>query len=180
MTSWNPFTWFRWGVDWGAAVDLEIEIVKQLNAIFGTHRTRLDAFTPEERARIEDALGQKIDWDGGPIKASERELRIRDRVFLGSQISLVVSGVAVVGALGAKAAPLGAGSVTAGAAELGIGSKAVMATGLGAGTWPALLVNGKVYVARFHEIAWQMSARGEVQKYGMAIIDASGRVVGWK
>jgi RHS repeat-associated protein len=66
------------------------------------------------------------------------------------------------------------------AATLGIGSQAVVSPGLGAGVWPALLVNGTVYVARFHQVAWEMANHGEVQKYGMVIIDAAGKVIGWR
>jgi hypothetical protein len=86
---WNPFTWFSWGIDWSEAVDQELAIVRQLNLIFGTAHTRLDQFTAEERARIEQALGQKFNWEeASAIRVSERELQIRDKVLLGSQVSL--------------------------------------------------------------------------------------------
>ena len=66
------------------------------------------------------------------------------------------------------------------ATQLGIGAQAVVAPGLSSGAYPALLINGTVYVARFHDIAWRMAGRAEpVAKYGIAIIDATGKVVGW-
>lgn len=55
-----------------------------------------------------------------------------------------------------------------------------MQPGLSAGTYPALLVNGTVYVARFHSIAWEMAGKLPDQKYGMVVIDAAGRVLEWK
>ncbi|GAB6188008.1 hypothetical protein [Thermopirellula anaerolimosa] len=92
---WNPFTWFGWGIDWSEAVDQEIELVRQLNQTFGTAHTRLDQFTAEERARIEQALGRKFNWEqASAIRASERELQIRDKVLLGSQVSLAGAAVA--------------------------------------------------------------------------------------
>ncbi|NOX55757.1 MAG: hypothetical protein GXP27_15210, partial [Planctomycetes bacterium] len=69
------------------------------------------------------------------------------------------------------------------AAKLGIGTRAVVAEGLtdlAQGAWPAVLVEGKVYVARFHAEAWRLAGRGPVQKYGMVVLDAAGRVLGWK
>ncbi|MBC7352017.1 MAG: hypothetical protein H5U08_06635 [Thermogutta sp.] len=73
---WNPFAWFNWGIDWSEAVDEELAIVRQLNQTFGTRHTRLDQFTAEERARIEQALGQKFNWEAASaIRASELEPR---------------------------------------------------------------------------------------------------------
>jgi len=77
---------------------------------------------------------------------------------------------------------IASGAITAAAtadAGVGVGTQAVLAPGLSEGTWPALLVDGKVYAARFHNIAWDLAGRGNVQKYGMAIIDETGKVVGW-
>ncbi|ASV73585.1 hypothetical protein THTE_0983 [Thermogutta terrifontis] len=66
-----------------------------MNQTFGTRHTRLDQFTAEERARIEQALGQKFNWEAASaIRASDQELRVRDKVLLGSQVSLVAAGVA--------------------------------------------------------------------------------------
>ena len=45
----------------------------------------------------------------------------------------------------------------AAAGSLGVGSTAVVAPGLGAGTYPALLINGTVYVARFHVLASELA-----------------------
>ncbi|GIW97582.1 MAG: hypothetical protein KatS3mg111_0915 [Pirellulaceae bacterium] len=92
---WNPFTWFDWGIDWSEAVDEELAIVRQLNQTFGTTHTRLDKFTAEERARIEQALGQKFNWEAASaIRASEQALRARDKVLRSSEVSFVVAGVA--------------------------------------------------------------------------------------
>jgi RHS repeat-associated protein len=69
------------------------------------------------------------------------------------------------------------------AAAMGVGTTAVVGPGLGPGTYPALLINGVVYVHRFHVLALELAggtaASGAVQKYGMVIIDASGKVIGW-
>jgi len=78
-------------------------------------------------------------------------------------------------ATGGTAAATGAAATS----TLGIGSQAVVTGGLGAGTYPALIVDGTVYVARFHNIAWQAAGYGAETKYGMAIIDAAGIVIGW-
>ena len=67
--------------------------------------------------------------------------------------------------------------VTLGAEQALVGSTAVVATGLGAGTYPALVVNGTVYVARFHNVAWQLAGYGTETFYGLATIDALGRVI---
>lgn len=94
---------------------------------------------------------------------------------------LVVAGVNPV-IWGGTGAAVGGGAAAGGtaAAELGIGTQAVVAPGLGAGSYPGLLINGTVYVARFHEIAWQMAGRAEpIAKYGIAIVDATGKVIGW-
>jgi hypothetical protein len=72
------------------------------------------------------------------------------------------------------------GGISAGAAEFGIGTHAVVAPGLGSGSYPGLLIGSTVYVARFHEVAWEMAGRAEpVVKYGIAVIDATGKVIGW-
>ncbi len=60
-----------------------------------------------------------------------------------------------------------------------VGSQAIVAPGLGAGPWPALVVNGRVFVARFHDLAWQASGRGFVQAYGAVVIDSTGKVIRW-
>jgi hypothetical protein len=71
------------------------------------------------------------------------------------------------------------GGVAATSGTLGIGTQAVVVGELGAGTYPALIVDGTVYVARFHNVAWQAANYGTETKYGMAIIDAAGKVIGW-
>lgn len=92
-------------------------------------------------------------------------------------------GCLIGGALGLSqvGALLAAGRATAAAAVTArvIGTRALVAPGLGAGTWPALIVGGRVYIARFHNIAWEAAGRGTVQAYGMAVIDAAGRVIRW-
>jgi hypothetical protein len=56
----------------------------------------------------------------------------------------------------------------------------VVAPGLGAGTYCGLEVNGVVYVARAHVVCWEMAGQtGVVGKYGIVIIDAAGKVIGW-
>lgn len=67
---------------------------------------------------------------------------------------LVVAGVNPV-IWGGTGAAVGGGATAGGtaAAELGIGTQAVVAPGLGAGSYPGLLINETVYVARFHGIA---------------------------
>lgn len=104
-------------------------------------------------------------------------------------VGIVAGGEVVlgVGNLGGSAtagggAVAGGGVVAGGTvvSELGIGTQAVVAPGLGAGSYPGLLINGTVYVARFHEIAWQVAGRAEpIVKYGIAIVDATGKVIGW-
>ena len=44
-------------------------------------------------------------------------------------------------------------------------------------TYPAIIVNGVVYIARFHNIAWRAAKCGEETFYGMATIDAGGKVI---
>ena len=97
---------------------------------------------------------------------------------------LAIAGVDVViwggGAAAGGGTAGGAAAGGAAAGELGVGTTAVVAEGLGAGSYPALLINGTVYVGRFHEIAWQLAGRAEpIAKYGIAIIDATGKVIGW-
>jgi RHS repeat-associated protein len=75
---------------------------------------------------------------------------------------------------------VGEGVRTVAPSSLGVGSRAVVAPGLRAGEYPALLVDGRVYVARMHEVAWELAGRtGEVQKYGIAEIDDAGTVIRW-
>ena len=131
---WNPFTWYNWGIDWSDAVDQELAVVQQLNATFGTKHTRLDAFTREERARIEKALRRKFDWEGSSaIRASEQELKTRDKVLATSEGCLVMSGVADGAALGGVAAGAAGGVSAYGTTLLGGGTAAeASAAGLGA------------------------------------------------
>jgi len=56
-----------------------------------------------------------------------------------------------------------------------VGMPAVVWPHLRAGTYPALVVDGKVHVARMHLLAWELSGRqGVEQFYGFAEIDATG------
>ena len=90
--------------------------------------------------------------------------------------NFLASAVFAESLLGGSLAGSGAGAASA----LGIGSQAVVQSGLGAGSWPAIMVNGQVYVARFHCIAWELAGkRGVETKYGFATIDAAGKVLGW-
>lgn len=72
---------------------------------------------------IEKALGQRFNWEGASaIRASERELKIRDKVLLGSQVSLAAAGVADAAAGGiaiVEATALGGTPV----AEFTVGSR---------------------------------------------------------
>jgi len=100
-----------------------------LNKMFGTRHVRLDGFTPEERVQIETALGQKIDWEGGAIRASQGALETRDKVLVGSKVAAYGSGAAAGAALGAHFLGFGAsattGAVAAGdAAPMGLSSVA--------------------------------------------------------
>ena len=59
-----------------------------------------------------------------------------------------------------------------------VGKQAVVSTHLKAGTYTALVVDGKVYVARMHISAWELAGKQGVELfYGFAEIDASGNVV---
>ena len=61
-----------------------------------------------------------------------------------------------------------------------IGSQATVPAHLPANTWPALVVDGRVYVAGMHNDAWAAAGYNpNVQAYGFATIDAAGRVVRW-
>ena len=58
------------------------------------------------------------------------------------------------------------------------GKQAVVSPHLKAGTYPALVVDGEVYVARMHITAWELAGKqGVEQFYGFAEIDAAGNVV---
>jgi len=49
---------------------------------------------------------------------------------------------------------------------------------LPAGVCPALVIDGKVYVGRMHDVAWELAGqKGVVQFYGHEEIDAAGNVV---
>jgi hypothetical protein len=72
----------------------------------------------------------------------------------------------------------GTAATTSGAeAAATIGTQAVVVGPLGAGTYPALVVNGTVYVARFHVLAWEAAGKGAEIFYGLATIDAAGNVI---
>ncbi len=59
-----------------------------------------------------------------------------------------------------------------------VGSQAVTSPHLPAGTYTALVVDGRVYVARMHITAWELAGKtGTEEFYGSAEIDATGRVV---
>jgi RHS repeat-associated protein len=95
-------------------------------------------------------------------------------------VSVVAGGVYVAGYGGVVVFGGGAAAGAGAAGGLGIGTQAWVAPGLGAGTWAGIMVNGQVYAARFHDIAWRAAGRCEpIQKYGMVIIDSTGKVIGW-
>jgi hypothetical protein len=59
-----------------------------------------------------------------------------------------------------------------------VGAQAITSPHLPAGTYCALVVDGKVYVARMHTICYELAGKkGYVQFYGSAQIDAAGTVV---
>jgi len=59
-----------------------------------------------------------------------------------------------------------------------VGAQATTPPHLPAGTYCALVVDGKVYVARMHIICWELAGKqGNIQFYGSAQIDAAGTVV---
>ena len=63
-------------------------------------------------------------------------------------------------------------------ASLFVGKQAVVSAHLPAGRFPALVVDGQVYVARMHNVAWELAGRkGVEQFYGFCEIDALGKVV---
>lgn len=90
---------------------------------------------------IEEALGQQFDWEAASaIRASERELPIRDNFLLGSQVSLVVAGVADTAAGGLVVAEM-AGVTTVGSTPVwgGGGAAAPAVSTLSAGARDVLL-----------------------------------------
>ncbi|MCL6504959.1 MAG: hypothetical protein K6T86_19960, partial [Pirellulales bacterium] len=59
-----------------------------------------------------------------------------------------------------------------------VGPQAVTPAHLPAGDFCALVVNGQVYVARMHDVAWELAGKPRnIQFYGSAQIDAAGRIV---
>ena len=63
-------------------------------------------------------------------------------------------------------------------ANLFVGKQAVVSAHLPAGRFTALVVDGQVYVARMHNVAWELAGRkGVEQFYGFCEIDALGKVV---
>ena len=59
-----------------------------------------------------------------------------------------------------------------------VGKQATVAPHLPAGSYTALVVNGKVYVARMHDVAWELAGRkGVTEFYGYCEIDVAGKVV---
>jgi len=141
---------------------------------------------PPERARIEQSLGLKgFNWDNGPFKQAQKALGTRAKVLDASENCLYVGAVAdgaaaglvglsAVGVTQAGMVPLVGAFSTANL----VGSQAIVAARLPAGIYTALVVNGKVYVARFHHEAWRLAGRkGIEQFYGIAEIDATGKVL---
>lgn len=95
----------------------------------------------------------------------------------------VLLGVGTFGGTAGTAATAGTVATGATATTIGaeaaatIGTQAVVVGPLGAGTYPALVVNGTVYVARFHVLAWEAAGKGVEIFYGLATIDAAGKVI---
>ena len=59
-----------------------------------------------------------------------------------------------------------------------VGKQAIVSAHLPAGRFTALVVDGQVYVARMHNVAWELAGRkGVEQFYGFCEIDALGKVV---
>jgi len=59
-----------------------------------------------------------------------------------------------------------------------VGKQAIVSSHLPAGKYAALVIDGKVYVARMHIVAWELAGKRGVETfYGFAEIDAFGKVV---
>ena len=59
-----------------------------------------------------------------------------------------------------------------------VGTIATRPAHLPSGVFPALVVNSQVYVARMHNVAWELAGKtGVTQFYGFAEIDALGKVL---
>ena len=81
------------------------------------------------------------------------------------------------GPVGQKALPAPKGGGSFNPADF-VGKQAVVSPHLKAGTYTALVVDGKVYVARMHISAWELAGKqGVEQFYGFAEIDAAGNVL---
>jgi RHS repeat-associated protein len=82
---------------------------------------------------------------------------------------LGVGGTVVIGGTGTAAGTVGPG----------IGTIAVTPATLPAGVpLPGIMVNGTVYVAHHHSVAWALAGGcGVIQRYGHVILDKSGKVV---
>lgn len=84
-----------------------------------------------------------------------------------------IGAAGVIKSVGAKLASRGAFD-----AASFVGKQAVTTPNLPAGVRAALVVDGKVYVARFHLQAWKLAGKkGVEQFYGFAEIDAAGKVL---
>jgi RHS repeat-associated protein len=74
----------------------------------------------------------------------------------------------------------GGSSAAAGMTATGVGTTAVTTPFLPEGIHAAIMINGTVYVARFHNLAWDLAGRcGQIQIYGMVEIDKAGKVIRW-
>jgi len=67
--------------------------------------------------------------------------------------------------------------------NIGIGTQAVMPAGLPAGGYPAILIKGTVYIARFHFEATKLAGGAAmlpvIEKEGYVLIDSTGKVLQW-
>ncbi len=103
-----------------------------------------------------------------------------DVVSVGGKWVLKYGGKILSGADEAAAAARIAKAAGSAALDLGkfVGKAAITSPNLPAGTYTALIVDGQVYVARFHLIAWELAGKkGVEQFYGFAEIDAAGNIV---
>ena len=114
---------------------------------------------------------------GGSAPADPAWLNYGSEAAFGvAAVSLTVAGGIVI--LGPAAGGGVAGGGALGGGTTLIGSQAIVAPNLGAGTYTAIVINGQVYVARFHFVAYQLAGGTGVETfYGFATIDAAGKVI---
>ena len=121
-----------------------------------------------------ETVGGAIHSVGSTVLEQETMANASDGAILTGTV--IVSIPLAVGIVAGGEVVLGVGTFGGGASL--IGSTAVVAPHLPAGTYPALVVDGTVYVARFHHVAWALAGRTGVETfYGFATVNAAGKVL---